>query len=152
MKSFSDTKKIDQKTKNLKIAIVISQWNNAITNNLLKDTVQTLIKHGVSKSNISEIKVPGSFELIFAAKKIGTSKKIDAVIVIGCIIKGETPHFEYISNSVALGIKDLNILLKKPIIFGVLTTDNIEQAQDRSSGQKNKGREFAISAIEMTKI
>ena len=152
MKKFSHSNKTNQKTENLKISIIVSQWNNTITGNLSKATITTLIKHGVLKSNISKIEVPGSFELIFAAKKIAKSKKIDAIIVIGCIIKGETPHFEYISNSVALGIKDLNILLKKPIIFGVLTTDNIEQAQDRSSGDKNKGIEFAISAIEMTKI
>ena len=153
MGSFYHTTKIDKSiNKNLKIAIVISKWNNDITKNLLKDTLQTLLKCGVQKANISKIEVPGSFELIFAAKKFGKKKEINAVIVIGCIIKGETPHFEYISNSVALGVKDLNILLNKPVIFGVLTTKNINQAKKRSSGKTNKGREFAISAIEMTKI
>jgi len=153
MGSFSYSSKIEGKIKqNLKIAIVVSQWNKTITEELFKDTFETLIKHGVKESNISKIKVPGSFELIFAAKKMGKLKKIDAIIVIGCIIKGETPHFEYISNSVSLGVKDLNILLEKPVIFGVLTTQNIKEAKKRSTGKTNKGREFAISAIEMTKI
>ena len=153
MGTFSYSKKIDEKrNKKLKIAIVISQWNELITSSLLKETLKTLIKHGVKEYNISQINVPGSFELIYAAKKIGTLKKIDAIIVIGCIIKGKTPHFEYISNSVSLGIKDLNILLEKPVIFGVLTTQNLEEAKKRSTGKTNKGSEFAISAIEMTKI
>ena len=153
MGRFSYSIKIDKKkTKKLKIAVIVSQWNKNITSSLLKDTLKTLIKYGVQESNISEVKVPGSFELIFAAKKIGKIKRIDAIIVIGCIIKGETPHFEYISHSVSLGIKDLNILLEKPVIFGVLTTKNIKDAKKRSSGTTNKGREFAISAIEMTQI
>ncbi len=142
----------DKKNKNLKIAVIVSQWNKTITDSLLKDTLKTLKKYGIKESNISQFKVPGSFELIFAANKIGKLKKIDAIIVIGCIIKGETPHFEYISNSVSLGIKDLNILLEKPVIFGILTTQNIKEAKKRSTGKTNKGREFAISAIEMTKI
>ena len=153
MESFDYTPKIEKtKTKNLKIGIVVSNWNKQITNNLLKETIQTLTKYGVKESNISKTEVPGSFELIFASKKIGQKKNIDVVITIGCIIKGETPHFEYISNSVATGIKDLNLLLKKPVIFGVLTTKNIKQAINRSSGKTNKGQEFAISALEMAKI
>ena len=149
---------IDEKSNsNLKIAIIVSQWNINITQNLLEDTSKTLIKNGVKQSNIYEIKVPGSFELVYAAKKIGKQEflegqKIDAIIVIGCIIKGETPHFEYISNSVSLGIKDLNVIMNKPVIFGVLTTNNIDEAIKRSTGKSNKGKEFAISAIQMTKI
>ena len=153
MGSFSYSSKTDEKiNKNLKIAVVVSQWNKTITEGLFKDTFKTLIKYGVKESNISKFEVPGSFELIFSAKKLGKLKKIDAIIVIGCIIKGETPHFEYISNSVSLGIKDLNILLEKPVIFGVLTTKNLKEAKKRSTGKTNKGKEFAISAIEMTKI
>ena len=153
MKVFDYTPKIaKEKVKNLKIGIVFSKWNKQITNNLLKETIKTLTKYGVNESNISKTEVPGSFELIFASKKIGQKKNIDIVIAIGCIIKGETPHFEYISNSVATGIKDLNLLLKKPVIFGVLTTKNIKQAINRSSKKSNKGREFAISALEMAKF
>tara|TARA_S200000501_G_C20865626_1_gene761817 strand:- start:3346 stop:3807 length:462 start_codon:yes stop_codon:yes gene_type:complete len=153
MGSFPKSIIIDKKSNsNLKIAIIVSQWNTNITKNLLEETSKTLIKNGVKKSNIYEIKVPGSFELVYAAKKIGKQKKIDAIIVIGCIIKGETPHFEYISNSVSLGIKDLNVIMNKPVIFGVLTTKNIDEAIERSTGKSNKGKEFAISAIQMTKI
>jgi len=153
MESFDHIPKIEKtKTKKLKIGIVVSKWNKQITNNLLKETIKTLTKYGVKESNISKTEVPGSFELIFASKKIGQKKNIDVIITIGCIIKGETPHFEYISNSVATGIKDLNLLLKKPVIFGVLTTKNIKQAINRSSGKTNKGQEFAISALEMAKI
>lgn len=153
MGTFSYSTKIDEKrNKKLKIAIISSQWNEKITENLLKDTFKTLINYGLKESHISITKVPGSFELIYAANKIGKSKNIDAIIVIGCIIKGKTPHFEYISNSVSLGVKDLNISLGKPVIFGVLTTQNLEEAKKRSTGKKNKGREFAISAIEMTNI
>ena len=153
MGKFYYSAKIDEKkNKNLKITVIVSQWNKSITSNLLKDTIKTLEKNGIKETNISVIKVPGSFELIFAAKKISKSKKTDAIIVIGCIIKGETPHFEFISNSVTIGIKDLNILFETPVIFGVLTTQNLEEAKKRSSGKTNKGREFAISAIEMIKI
>ena len=135
----------------LKFGIIISNWNRKITKNLEKGVVETLLTYGVKKNDIFKTYVPGSFELIYAAKKIA-EKKVDAIITIGCIIKGETPHFKYISNSVSLGIKDLNIFLKKPVIFGVLTTKNLNQAIKRSTGKKNKGIEFAISAIEMAKI
>lgn len=153
MGNFYYSAEIDKKkNKNLKITVIVSQWNKSITINLLKDTIKTLGKYGIKESNISVINVPGSFELIFAAKKISKSKKTDAIIVIGCIIKGKTPHFEFISNSVTTGIKDLNILFETPVIFGVLTTYNLEEAKKRSTGKTNKGREFAISAIEMIKI
>ena len=137
---------------NLKIAVVVSKWNETITSSLFKETKKTLHQYGIKEDNIYKIEVPGSFELIYAAKKIGINQDVDAIIAIGCIIKGETPHFEYISQSVSIGIKDLNISLNKPVIFGVLTTSNIEEAIKRSSGKNNKGKEFAISAIEMTKI
>ena len=94
----------------------------------------------------------GRFELIYATKRIAKNKDINVIITIGCIIKGDTPHFEYICESVTNGIKDLNILLDIPVIFGVLTTQNFEQAKKRSEGKSNKGKEFAISALEMTKI
>ncbi|MBH75602.1 MAG: 6,7-dimethyl-8-ribityllumazine synthase [Flavobacteriales bacterium] len=137
---------------NLKIAIVVSKWNSTITSSLYNETKKTLQTFGVNESNIFKNEVPGSFELIYAAKKIGINQDVDAIIAIGCIIKGETPHFDYISQNVTSGIKDLNISLNKPVIFGVLTTNNLDEAIKRSSGEKNKGKEFAISAIEMTKI
>ena len=137
---------------NLKIAIVVSKWNSTITSNLYNETTKTLQEFGVNESNIIKTEVPGSFELIYAAKKIGINNDVDAIITIGCIIKGETPHFNYISQNVTSGIKDLNISLNKPVIFGVLTTNNLNEAIKRSTGKNNKGKEFAISAIEMTKI
>ncbi len=149
---FSSSINIDKNNKNLKIAIITSEWNSIITNNLLSETIETLIKYGVKKTNISDYKVPGSFELIYASKRIAKNKDFNVIITIGCIIKGDTPHFEYICESVTNGIKDLNILLDIPVIFGVLTTQNFEQAKIRSEGDSNKGREFAISALQMTKI
>tara|TARA_B100000963_G_scaffold44274_1_gene33067 strand:+ start:106 stop:570 length:465 start_codon:yes stop_codon:yes gene_type:complete len=137
---------------NLKIAIVVSKWNSTITSNLYNETTKTLQEFGVNEINIIKTEVPGSFELIYAAKKIGINQDVDAIITIGCIIKGETPHFNYISQNVTSGIKDLNISLNKPVIFGVLTTNNLNEAIKRSTGKNNKGKEFAISAIEMTKI
>ena len=137
---------------NLKIAIVVSKWNSTITSNLYNETTKTLQEFGVNETNIIKAEVPGSFELIYAAKKIGINQDVDAIITIGCIIKGETPHFNYISQNVTSGIKDLNISLNKPVIFGVLTTNNLNEAKKRSTGKNNKGIEFAISAIEMTKI
>ena len=137
---------------NLKIAIVVSKWNSTITSNLYNETTKTLQEFGVNESNIIKTEVPGSFELIYAAKKIGINQDVDVIITIGCIIKGETPHFNYISENVTSGIKDLNISLNKPVIFGVLTTNNLNEAIKRSTGENNKGKEFAISAIEMTKI
>ena len=137
---------------NLKIAIIVSKWNSSITSNLYNETTKTLQEFGVNESNIIKTEVPGSFELIYAAKKIGINHDVDAIITIGCIIKGETPHFNYISQNVTSGIKDLNISLNKPVIFGVLTTNNLNEAIKRSTGKNNKGKEFAISAIEMTKI
>ena len=137
---------------NLKIAIIVSKWNSSITSNLYNETTKTLQEFGVNETNIIKTEVPGSFELIYAAKKIGINQDVDAIITIGCIIKGETPHFNYISQNVTSGIKDLNISLNKPVIFGVLTTNNLNEAIKRSTGKNNKGKEFAISAIEMTKI
>lgn len=137
---------------NLKIAIIVSKWNSSITSNLYNETAKTLQEFGVNESNIIKTEVPGSFELIYAAKKIGINHDVDAIITIGCIIKGETPHFNYISQNVTSGIKDLNMSLNKPVIFGVLTTNNLNEAKKRSTGKNNKGIEFAISAIEMTKI
>ena len=137
---------------NLKIAIIVSKWNSSITSNLYNETTKTLQEFGVNETNIIKTVVPGSFELIYAAKKIGINQDVDAIITIGCIIKGETPHFNYISQNVTSGIKDLNISLNKPVIFGVLTTNNLNEAIKRSTGKNNKGKEFAISAIEMTKI
>ena len=133
----------------MSFAIVVSEWNNHITENLYIGAEQTLIKSGVKQNDIVRIDVPGSFELVFGAK-IAAKYNYDAIICLGSVIKGETDHFDYICNAVSLGIKDLNAHGDVPVIFGVLTDDNEQQAIDRSGGKHgNKGVESAITAIKM---
>lgn len=132
-------------------AVVVSEWNRDITDKLLEGVCKTFESHGVQSENIHVWKVPGSFELSFAAKVIAeTHIDIDAIILLGCVIRGETPHFEYVCSSVTKGITDLNIRYDVPFIFGLLTTDTLEQAKDRAGGKYgNKGDEAAIIAIKM---
>ena len=132
----------------LKIACVVSEWHNEITEKLFIGAKNILIKNGVQAKNISKINVPGSFELIFACKNL-INKNIDAVIAIGCIIQGETRHFEFVSNAVVNGIKDLNVISDIPVILCVSTDDNISQSIDRSGGKYNKGEDSAIAALKM---
>ena len=135
--------------KDLRIAIVVAQWNQSITNKLYLGAKETLLKHNVVAENIVKFNVPGSFELIYGASK-AQAQNFDVVIAIGCIIQGETRHFEFIANAVAQGIKDLNLNGKSPVIFCVLTDDNIRQSQARSGGKLgNKGVEAAIAALRM---
>ena len=132
-----------------KIGIVVSEWNSEVTNGLLDGALAALTDCGVSKSNISIHKVPGSFELIFGAKKVQSSG-VDAVITIGCVIQGETKHFDYVCAGVTQGIKDLNIHHEVPVVFCVLTDNNKQQSLDRSGGKHgNKGVEAAITALKM---
>ena len=136
----------------MKIGIVVSQWNNKITDGLFNGAFTTLIESGVSENNIEKIEVPGSFELIFGAK-ILSRKDIDAIICLGSVIKGETKHFDYVCQAVSNGIKDLNITLNIPVIFGVLTDNTMEQAINRSGGKHgNKGIEAAVTAIKMAHL
>ena len=135
--------------KDLRIAIVVAQWNQSITNKLYLGARETLLKHNVMAENIVKFNVPGSFELIYGASK-AQAQNFDVVIAIGCIIQGETRHFEFISNAVTQGIKDLNLNGKSPVIFCVLTDNNIRQSQARSGGKfGNKGVEAAIAALKM---
>ena len=143
---------IDLNGSSLKISIVVSQWNSQITDSLYKASYSKLKKLGVKAENIKRINVSGSFELIFGCK-IAKKGNPDSIIAIGSLIKGETKHFDFISNAVTNGIKDLNILFDIPIIFSVLTDNNIEQAINRSGGKYgNKGEEAAIAAVEMALI
>ena len=135
----------------LKIACVISEWHNEITEKLFDGAKNTLIKNGILEKNISKINVPGSFELVFACKNL-IDKNFDAVIAIGCIIQGETRHFEFVSNAVIDGIKDINIISDIPVILCVSTDDNINQSIDRSGGKYNKGEDSAIAALKMIKF
>ena len=137
-------------SKGMKFGIVVSEWNSEITGQLKDGAYQTLIKHGTDKKNIIIKNVPGSFELTLGSQFFAEYTDIDAVICIGCVIKGETPHFDYICQSVTHGITELNMSYNIPFIFGVLTTINHQQAMDRAGGKHgNKGDEAAITAIKM---
>jgi 6,7-dimethyl-8-ribityllumazine synthase len=135
--------------KGLTFGIVVSEWNDSITNNLYKGAYDALIECGTNADDIVRYDVPGSYELIFGAK-IAAKQYPDAIICLGSIIQGETKHFDFVCNTVALGIKDLNIKLDVPVIFGVLTDNTMDQAINRSGGKYgNKGTEAAITAIKM---
>ena len=138
--------------KGFSFGIVVSEWNSNITNNLYKGAFDALVECGVNKDDITKYDVPGSYELVFGAK-IASKKNPDAIICLGSVIQGETKHFDFVCNAVAMGIKDLNISLDFPVIFGVLTDDTMEQAVNRSGGKHgNKGVESAITAIKMADL
>jgi len=133
-----------------KFAIVVAQWNEDITEALYEGAVSSLITHGVKKTNIIRKNVPGSFELSLGGLWAAEDKEIDAVICLGCVIQGDTPHFDYICQAVAYGITEAGLKTRKPVIFGVITTLNKQQALDRAGGKLgNKGEEAAITAIQM---
>ncbi|HIF84320.1 MAG TPA: 6,7-dimethyl-8-ribityllumazine synthase [Flavobacteriaceae bacterium] len=146
-----DLKKIPDAS-NFKFGIVVSKWNREITDNLLKGCIDLLKSKGALDININILKVPGSFELIYGCKKM-QQEDVNAIIAIGSVIRGETKHFDFICNATSNGIKDLNLSGNIPVIFCVLTDENMEQAIDRSGGKfGNKGTESAIAAIEMAAI
>ena len=135
--------------KGLRFGIVVSEWNGTITNSLYDGAHDTLIECGANAADISKYDVPGSYELIFGAK-VAAKSKVDVIICLGSVIQGETKHFDFVCNAVAMGIKDLNLALDIPVIFGVLTDDTMDQAINRSGGKHgNKGVEAAITAIKM---
>lgn len=134
----------------MKFGIVWAEWNYEITNGLMQGAYKTLIKHGAKPENITTKTVPGAFELPLGAQYLSESGNIDAVICIGCVIQGDTKHFDFICDAVAKGITNLNLKYNKPFIFGVLTTNTMEQAKDRTGGKHgNKGDEAAVTAIKM---
>ncbi len=134
----------------LKIGIVKAEWNPEVTDSLKDAAIETLTKYG-AKCDV--IEVPGTVELTFGAKKMVESDLYDAVIVFGCVIQGETRHFDFVCQSVTEGITQLNLVFNKPTIFGVLTVDNQQQALDRAGGKYgNKGVECAIAALKMAKL
>jgi len=143
-----------------RIGIVVSEWNDQITNALFQGAMETLLKEGVKQENIVVKTVPGSFELTFGAQSLleghrqnawsATHSKLDAVICLGCVIQGETKHFDFICDAVANGITNVSLKYDRPVIFGVLTPDTMQQAIDRSGGKHgNKGVEAAITALKM---
>jgi 6,7-dimethyl-8-ribityllumazine synthase len=137
----------------MKFVFVVAEWNNEITEALYKGAYTTLIKHGAKEVIILKKYVPGTFELTLGAQLIAKNTDVDAVIVLGCVIQGETRHFDFICQGVAYGITELNIACNLPVIFGVLTTDNQQQALDRAGGKHgNKGDEAAYTAIKMVAL
>lgn len=133
-----------------KFAIIVSEWNTEVTEALYQGAYQTLLKEGAVVENIIRKNVPGSYELSLAAQWMARQEEIDAVICLGCVIQGETRHFDFICNAVAYGLTEVALKYNKPVIFGVLTPNTQQQAMDRAGGKHgNKGDEAAITAIKM---
>lgn len=137
----------------MKFGIVVAEWNHQITGALAQGALDTLIKHGAKEESITIKYVPGSFELTLGGQFFAEYTDVDAIILLGCVIQGETPHFDYICQSVAEGATHLNLNYNIPVIFGVLTTLNEQQALDRAGGKLgNKGDEAAVTAIKMVEL
>lgn len=149
----SHTLKGSVELKNKKIAIVVSEWNEEVTGALYAAAVDTLVKHGVLETNIVKHDVPGSFELTLAAQWCAEKEDVDAVVCIGCVVQGETKHFDFICDAVAQGVTNVSLKYNKPVIFGVLTPNTQQQALDRAGGKHgNKGDEAAMAAIKMLQL
>jgi len=149
--SVSEKSKIDLSKKSF--AIVVAEWNEEITEPLYQGAFDALLKLGAKKKNIIRKNVPGSFELPLAAQWMAEKKEVDAVICLGCIIQGETAHFDYICQAVAYGVMKVNLKSNKPVAFGVLTTLNKKQAMDRAGGKYgNKGEEAALTVVKMLEL
>ncbi|MDD5449225.1 MAG: 6,7-dimethyl-8-ribityllumazine synthase [Candidatus Omnitrophica bacterium] len=145
--------KADLTGKGKKFGIVASRFNEFITEKLLDGAEDTLIRHGVTENGIETVWVPGSFEIPYVAQKMAKSKKYDAVICLGTVIRGATPHFDYIANEAAKGIAKISLDTGVPCIFGVITADTLEQAIERSGTKDgNKGRDAAMTAIELANL
>lgn len=139
--------------KNLKVAIVVSRFNDFITGRLLEGAKDTLIRHEVEEEQIDVAYIPGAFEIPLVAKKLARKGDYDAVITLGCVIRGATSHYDYVCNEVAKGVSKANEVSEVPVIFGILTTESIEQAVERAGTKAgNKGSEAAVSAIEMANL
>ncbi len=146
----AQNKVIIPNAKNLRFGIIVSEWNSDITENLFLGAKETLLENGVLSENILRWNVPGSFELVFGAKKMLQTQQVDAIIAIGVVIQGETKHFDFVCNGVTQGITQLNLDYDTPVIFCVLTDNNKQQSIDRSGGKLgNKGVECAIAGLKM---
>ena len=151
LKSISGKSKLNLSNK--KFAIIVAEWNEDVTEALYEGALHGLLSLGVEKSNIVRKNVPGSFELPLGAQWMAGKKNIDGVICLGCVIQGETPHFDYICQAVAHGIMNVNLGTRKPVAFGVLTTLNKKQAIERAGGKYgNKGEEAALTVVKMLEI
>lgn len=139
--------------KGLKFALVVSRFNEFVSSKLLEGAEDALIQHGANEKDISAFWVPGSFEIPPIAQKLSKSKKYDAIVCLGTVIRGDTPHFDYVSSEVAKGVAHVALSENIPCIFGVITADTLEQAIDRAGTKSgNKGRDAAVSAIEMVDL
>ncbi len=154
LKNLSETgKKEIPSAKGMHFAVVVSEWNTEITAALEHAACETLVKHGAKLKNILVTYVPGSFELTLGAQFAAQLADIDAVICLGCVIQGETRHFDFICDSVANGLTNVGLMYNKPVVFGVLTTNDLKQAKERAGGKHgNKGDEAAITAIKMATL
>ena len=140
-------------TEGMKVAIVASRFNEIIVNKLLGGAVDGLVRHGVGENNITAVWVPGAFEIPIAADKLAKSGKYDAVICVGAVIRGDTTHYDYVCNEVSKGVTHVSLNTGVPVLFGVITTENIEQAIARAGSKAgNKGYDCALSAIEMVNL
>ena len=143
----------DQNARGLRIGLVVSQFNEFITSNLLTGALEVLNQYGVDKADLKIIKVPGAFELPQGAKKLCSTGNFDAIVCLGAVIRGDTSHFDYICAETSRGIGEVGLEFNIPVLFGVLTTENLDQAVARSgSGSTNKGRETAKAAIKMATL
>ena len=152
--NFSIDNQLDKSNfKEYKIGIVKSEWNNNITDSLINSCMSFLLDSGIKQNNIIKINVPGSMELVLGASLLLNKKKVDGVIALGSIIKGDTDHDKYIAQSVSNGLINVSLEYKKPVVFGVLTTNNMKQAIDRCDGKKgNKGLESAYTLLKMLNL
>ena len=134
----------------MRFGIVVSEWNGEITGALLQGAHDTLVRHGAREADITVLAVPGSFELVYGASRMVAAERFDAVIAIGCVVRGDTPHFDYICQGTTQGLAQLNAEGRIPVIYGLLTCNDMEQAEMRSGGMLgNKGDECAVTAIKM---
>jgi 6,7-dimethyl-8-ribityllumazine synthase len=135
-----------------KVGIAVARWNSMITDSLLDGAVAALKSKGLKQDQILILSCPGSFELPLTAKKLADRDDIDGVVTLGAVIRGDTPHFDYVCKAVTDGVLQLNLQTNKPVIFGVLTTDNTEQALERAGDKGNKGAEAALAVLEMISL
>jgi len=143
----------DFSANNANFAIVVARFNSFIVDSLQSGAIDALVRHGVSEKNITVVKVPGAFELPLIAKKLAESGKFDSIIALGAVIRGGTPHFDYVAGEAAKGIGQVSMAHGLPVIFGVLTTDSIEQAIERAGTKAgNKGADAAITAMELCSL
>ncbi|HIE59098.1 MAG TPA: 6,7-dimethyl-8-ribityllumazine synthase [Persephonella sp.] len=139
--------------KGFRFAIIVSRFNSLITEKLLEGAIDCIVRHNGDEKNITIIRIPGSFEIPLTAKKLAKSGKFDAVICLGAVIRGDTPHFDYVANEVTKGIAQVSLETEIPISYGILTTDTIEQAIERAGTKMgNKGFDAALTAIEMVNV